>query len=75
VVQIGAAIIIIAVAIDPFSQQLVQYGHDDRFFNEPGRVTVSRAERYSKGTESFKQLADTQSIVKSYSDQLTPQVF
>ena len=46
----GAVITVLAIALDPFAQQLVQYEYHSRNTTDPGTV-VARAKRYDKGNE------------------------
>ncbi|KAK0639797.1 hypothetical protein B0T16DRAFT_337422 [Cercophora newfieldiana] len=57
-VRFGALLIVVAVAMDPFAQQLLQYQQRTTFINDPdNRTTILRANRYSKGTETRISLA------------------
>lgn len=47
---------VLAVGMDPFAQQLLQYRQSVPHFVETDRVTIARAQRYSKGTESRTQV-------------------
>lgn len=51
-VRLGAITILISLAIDPFSQQLVQLRQEVVYTND-AIASVKRAKRYSKGTEIF----------------------
>lgn len=48
ILRLGALVILLDVAVDPFSQQLVQL-RQDLVYNEDSETVISRAERYSKG--------------------------
>jgi hypothetical protein len=49
ILRLGAIIVLLDVAVDPFSQQLVQL-RQDLVYNEDHEAVISRAERYSKGS-------------------------
>jgi hypothetical protein len=50
-IRIGALLTVLAVALDPFSQQLLQYREMQDFVVDPlGQTAITRAQRYSKGT-------------------------
>ncbi|KAH8646740.1 hypothetical protein BX600DRAFT_518771 [Xylariales sp. PMI_506] len=56
--RLGSVIILISLAIDPFTQQLVQYGQDVKYTsNGRDANTIPWAQRYSKGNEFVVQLA------------------
>ncbi|OJD28995.1 uncharacterized protein BKCO1_990001 [Diplodia corticola] len=50
ILKIGAITTIIALAVDPFAQQLVQYRQELVFTTSPD-TTVARAQRYSQGNQ------------------------
>ncbi|CAO2657021.1 Nn.00g058240.m01.CDS01 [Neocucurbitaria sp. VM-36] len=47
--QLGALVTILALAVDPFSQQLIQHGQKLKSSNDAS-TTIARAQRYSSGT-------------------------
>lgn len=49
-VLLGALTTILALAVDPFAQQLVQYEHQPAF-QTSNDAFIARADRYSKGGE------------------------
>lgn len=50
ILRFGVLITLLAVAIDPFSQQLIQYKQATVFL-EDDAVTIPLCQRYSKGSE------------------------
>jgi hypothetical protein len=56
-IRIGAFLTVLAVAMDPFAQQLLRFRPAPDFVSdESGRTAIARAQRYSKGTERRLQL-------------------
>lgn len=53
-VQVGAIIVLLSIAVDPFTQQLVQY-KQDVVYTPDTETTTKQARRYSKGNEYFRQ--------------------
>ncbi|KAK0622713.1 hypothetical protein B0T14DRAFT_564141 [Immersiella caudata] len=52
-IRIGAAFIVLAVAMDPFAQQLLQFRQTTALIDDPSnRTAIFRASRYSRGTET-----------------------
>lgn len=56
ILRLGALVILLDIAVDPFSQQLIQYRQDTVYIQDT-QTTVSVAGRYSKGSEFAVQLA------------------
>jgi hypothetical protein len=57
-VRSGALLSVLAVAMDPFAQQLVQYRQELDFVpTTPTKATIARGIRYYKGTELRQQIA------------------
>ena len=57
-IRTSALLIVLAVAMDPFAQQLLQYQQTTMFINDSSnRTAILRANRYSKGTEIRVSLA------------------
>lgn len=49
ILRLGALVILLDVAVDPFSQQLVQL-RQDLVYSEDGETVLSSAGRYSRGS-------------------------
>lgn len=49
--RLGAIIVLLALALDPFAQQLIQLQQELRFIDDLNNNTLYRAERYSRGNE------------------------
>ncbi|KAF3018221.1 hypothetical protein E8E14_012789 [Neopestalotiopsis sp. 37M] len=56
-VRFGAIVILLSLAIDPFSQQLVQLEQEVVYTRDPA-TSVNRALRYSKGNQFLLYLSD-----------------
>ncbi|KAF3768099.1 hypothetical protein M406DRAFT_254587, partial [Cryphonectria parasitica EP155] len=54
--RLGALVVLLSIAVDPFSQQLVQY-KQDVVYSANAETTIARAGRYSKGSEYSMQLS------------------
>ena len=58
VVRASALLTVLAVAMDPFAQQLLQFRQANSFINDDsGNTNISRASRYAKGTETRISIA------------------
>ncbi|XXH01984.1 hypothetical protein Hte_008348 [Hypoxylon texense] len=55
-VRLGAVIVLLALALDPFAQQLIQLRQELRFVVDLNNNILYRAERYSRGNEFRVQL-------------------
>lgn len=49
ILRLGALVILLDVAVDPFSQQLIQL-RQDLVYSEDGETVLSSAGRYSRGS-------------------------
>lgn len=56
ILRLGALVILLDIAVDPFSQQLVQY-REDAVYIQDLQTVVQIASRYSRGSEYAVQLA------------------
>ncbi|KAK4450892.1 hypothetical protein QBC34DRAFT_60414 [Podospora aff. communis PSN243] len=55
-IRVGAMFIILAVATDPFTQQLLQFRQTTALIDDPSnRTAIFRASRYSRGSETRTQ--------------------
>lgn len=63
--RLGAVIVILALAVDPFAQQLIQLRQELRFVDDPNSNTLYRAERYSRGNEVVPSQNDPDSSYSS----------
>lgn len=59
-VRIGALITLLAIAIDPFTQQLIQL-EQIMIYTPNTAVVIPRAQRYSQGNEYVVSLSGAQS--------------
>ncbi|ROV91664.1 hypothetical protein VMCG_09261 [Cytospora schulzeri] len=64
VLRIAALMMLLDAAIDPFSQQLVQYRQDTVYTDDMDTV-IARAVRYSKGNECWSPQVDVDSLTNS----------
>lgn len=56
--RIGALIVLLSIATDPLTQQLIQY-KQQVVYTQDTNTKVNRAGRFSKGSEVYLMLADT----------------
>jgi hypothetical protein len=59
---LGALITIATIAMGPFAQQLIQFEQRVSFFNS-NDTSISRGQRYSKGTEYLNNPLDCQYLL------------
>ena len=64
ILRLGALVILLDVAVDPFSQQLVQL-RQDLVYNEDREVVTSKVGRYTKGSW-FRDLLTALDPCKSF---------